>query len=362
MIIDLHVDSDITKAQTLPSIFYTSEEYFKRARSHIFSNAWHFAIDLELPRASDNISPYELLPNFIDEPILFIRNQTGSISALSNVCTHRGSLLTSSPKRSQKIICPYHGRRFLLDGTCEHMPEFTDVAGFPSVCDHLQAFETRQWYQFLFVSNKPKYGIDNVIKELMLRVGFLPVDRFKFHVESTKTHYVQAHWALYCDNYLEGFHIPFVHPGLNQIIDYETYETVLLDDIILQIGYARNGEACFDLPAGHIDYGKPVAAYYFFIFPNLMLNFYPWGLSVNIVEPKEIAKTEVRFITYVHDWDKFNAGASELTDKVEEEDEQIVEAVQKGMNSHVYNRGRYSPSREQGVHHFHRLICQRMND
>jgi len=43
-------------------------------------------------------------------------------------------------------------------------------------------------------------------------------------------------------------------------------------------------------------------------------------------------------------------------DRVEREDEAIVEAVQRGVRSRLYDRGRYSPTREQGVHHFHRLL------
>jgi choline monooxygenase len=89
-----------------------------------------------------------------------------------------------------------------------------------------------------------------------------------------------------------------------------------------------------------------------------MLNFYPWGLSLNLVEPLAIDRTRVAFRSFVGDASKLDAGDGSSVDWVEEEDEAIVEAVQRGVRSRLYTRGRYSPTRERGVHHFHRLLCE----
>ena len=97
---------------------------------------------------------------------------------------------------------------------------------------------------------------------------------------------------LYVDNYLEGFHIPFVHPELNQALDYSGYSTEVFDGGVLQIGKASQGDVKFDLPENHPDYGQEIAAYYLWLFPNTMFNFYPWGLSVNIVIPISPEKTK----------------------------------------------------------------------
>ena len=91
-----------------------------------------------------------------------------------------------------------------------------------------------------------------------------------------------------------------------------------------------------------------------------MLNFYPWGLSVNVVRPISISKTKVSFITYIHDESKYGTDAGQLMDKVEREDEFVVEGVFKGLQSRYYNAGRFSPNKEEGVHHFHRLLAQRL--
>ena len=172
---------------------------------------------------------------------------------------------------------------------------------------------------------------------------------------------VNCHWALYCDNYLEGFHIPFVHKDLNSVLDYGSYRTELFDFGTLQVGYAKDGEEVFDLPADHPDYGQSIGAFYFWLFPNIMLNFYPWGLSVNVVKPINQNKTRVSFITYVYDETKLDLGAGAALDKVEREDEFVVEGVHKGMHSHGYTTGRFSPKRERGVHHFHRMLAEIIN-
>jgi choline monooxygenase len=171
---------------------------------------------------------------------------------------------------------------------------------------------------------------------------------------------VQANWALYCDNYLEGFHIPFVHASLNEAIDYGAYTTELFRWSSLQLGIAKGDEEAFDLPSGSPDAGKRVAAYYFWLFPNTMLNFYPWGCSVNVVQPLAVDRTRVSFITYVWKPERLERGAGAIggLDRVEREDEAVVESVQRGVRSRLYTRGRYSPTREQGVHHFHRLLVE----
>jgi choline monooxygenase len=161
---------------------------------------------------------------------------------------------------------------------------------------------------------------------------------------------------LYVDNYLEGFHIPFVHPELNQTLDYSGYTTEVFDGGVLQIGKAAHGDVKFDLPDNHPDFGQDIAAYYLWIFPNMMFNFYPWGLSVNIVIPVSPNQTRVLYRGYVKDENLAKEGAGSILDTVEIQDQEIIEQVNKSMRSKFYDRGRYSPTREQGVHHFHRMI------
>ena len=87
-----------------------------------------------------------------------------------------------------------------------------------------------------------------------------------------------------------------------------------------------------------------------------MLNFYPWGLSINVVVPLAVDRTRIVYRTWVADPSRRGKGAGGGLDRVELEDEAVVQQVQQGVRSRLYDRGRYSPSREAGVHHFHRLL------
>jgi choline monooxygenase len=237
------------------------------------------------------------------------------------------------------------------------MPEFKEVKNFPTNEDDLKKLPLYSWGPLLFTSLNANADPKKYFQAMLDRLSWLPIDEFVFKPELSADYMVKAHWALYCENYLEGFHIPFVHAGLNAVIDFGNYTTEIFEFSNLQLGLAKTDEETFNLPASSPDYGKKVAAYYFYVFPNMMFNFYPWGLSINIVQPVSIDQNKVSFLTYVWKEELFNKGAGSGLDTVEMEDEEVVEAVQKGVRSRFYHHGRYSVTREQGIHHFHSLIA-----
>ena len=356
-----HVNEDIQRAYTLDSEFYTSEEAYEQAKEKIFTRTWQFLGNSDDISLNGQITPYTLLPGLLDEPVMVTRNNQGEIQCLSNVCTHRGNILVERKCQDKSIRCPYHGRRFDLDGTIQHMPEFEDALDFPSDKDNLPKVPYGIWENLSFAGILPSMTLNEVLGNMQDRISFLPFHEFKPEPARSRDYLVNAHWALYTENYLEGFHIPFVHADLNAELDYGTYTTELFRYSNLQLALSRGGEDVFEIPDTHPDFGKSVSAYYFWIFPNMMFNFYPWGLSLNIISPLGISLTKVSFMTYVYDENKLDRGAGAQLDKVEHEDEAIVENVQKGIRSRFYDQGRYSPSRETGIHHFHRLICEFMN-
>ncbi len=354
-----HVDEDITKAETLPAAFYRDDEVFEQLKNRVFGRSyqWFGAIDDLLPQES-YVKPLMFIEGFLEEPFFLRKDTANGLTCFSNVCTHRGNLIFHHEGVSKRITCGYHGRTWKTDGSFKFMPEFKEAENFPRACDHLKAFKTSQLGPQLFVGIDPDFDIEQLLSKMKERIGFLPLDEFNLDSSQSKDYLVNCHWALYCDNYLEGFHIPFVHEDLNAALDYGSYTTELFENGSLQIGYSSGGEEVFELPVGHPDYGKDVAAYYYWLYPNMMFNFYPWGLSVNVVRPISKNKTRVLFRSYVWDESKLSAGAGAVLDKVEREDEFVVEGVQKGVQSETYQSGRFSPSREQGVHHFHRMLSK----
>ena len=350
------VNEDITLASTLPSSFYKDENLFEQLKEKLFSRCWQLVEIADGLQQTNEAFPFILLPGFLNEPLLLVRNKENELKCFSNVCTHRGNILVNHSGKYQKFVCNYHGRRFSIDGKFEAMPEFQEAKYFPRDCEDLHAVNSLEWHGHPFVSLNPSFDISKALNTINEFTGYLPLSQFRHAPEYSREYLVNAHWALYCDNYLEGFHIPFVHPDLNKSLDYKNYKTTLFEFGSLQTGYATEDTITFDLPANHPDAGKRIAAYYFWLFPNMMFNFYPWGLSINVVKPMSLRQCKVSFLTYIYDEKKFDTGAGALLDKVEREDEFVVESVQRGISSRFYDRGRFSPTREQGVHHFHKTL------
>ncbi len=353
---DFTVDPDITRAATLDPAFYGDAAAYAAARDRVFARTWQWLGDLTAVAEPGSLAPRDLLPGLLDLPLLLARDAEGTLRCLSNVCTHRANILVAAPCRADHIRCGYHSRRFDLAGHMTFMPEFADARDFPSTADDLPQLPFYDWAGHGFAALDPAVPFADTFGDLRRRLGWLAVERYRHDPTRNRDYGIDAHWALYVENYLEGFHIPFVHKSLNEVVDYGSYATELFRHSNLQRALAQPGEAAFDPPADSPDHGQRVAAYYMWIFPNLMLNFYPWGLSVNLVQPDGPGHTRVAFRSYVGDAAKLDKGAGGALDRVEAEDEAIVEAVQRGVRSRLYRRGRYSPTRERGVHHFHRLL------
>ncbi len=358
---DYFVDPDISVAHTLPGKFYTDTIAFDYLKETAFRNAWHLACRSSDLKTPGTCFPFVLLPGFLDEPLVITRDHKDKIHCLSNVCTHRGALVVEGYCVEKVLRCRYHGRRFELDGKFRSMPEFEQCKNFPTPSDNLTTLSIDNWNEFVFVSLDERTSLKSQMNFVEEITGFMPISEFQFDARLSRDYAVHANWALYCENYLEGFHIPYVHPDLNSQIDFNQYRTTCHEFGVLQTAIADKGELTFQLPENHADFGKNIAAYYFWIFPNLMLNFYPWGLSINIVKPVSTSLTKVSFIPYVWKPELLGSGAGGAIDRVEREDEAIVESVQMGTKSNFYGSGRYSPTQEIGTHHFHRMLVKALS-
>jgi choline monooxygenase len=337
------VDPDIAAASTLESRFYGDAEAYAASRERVFARSWQWLGDLADVAQPKSLSPRDLLPGLLDEPLLLARDEAGELRCLSNVCTHRGNVLVKAPCVAKEIRCGYHSRRFDLAGRMTFMPEFKEAKNFPSPADDLPRVDFGEWAGHGFASIAPAAPLAEFLRDMQAGTAAMPLARMRAAPERSRDFELDAHWALYVENYLEGFHIPFVHAGLNEVVDYGAYRSELFRYSNVQVALDKAG--------------RP-AAQYWWVFPNLMLNFYPWGLSLNMVRPDGLERTRVAFRAFVWDESLLDRGAGSSLDRVEEEDEAIVQSVQRGVRSRFYSRGRYSPTRERGVHHFHRLLCE----
>ena len=355
----ISINKDISIAQTMPSNYYLCDDYFNLTLENVFSRSWQLLIDKK--SLLFKINPITFLKDTYNEPLLIIKN-LDKITSISNVCTHRGNLLCSIGSNNSNIQCKYHGRTFNLDGKINKYPGFSGVKNFPDKTDNLTKIEPLIWKNFIFLSlTTPQYNFKDIFNDIESRLGWYPFDELEYNEDSSDSWIINANWALYCENYLEGFHVPFIHKGLNSDIELGTYQTVLLENGVLQYTHSKKIKDRLKIPEEYKNYKSDIYAYYYWLFPNIMLNFYSWGLSINIIEPIDKERTRIKFLSYPIKDNKQPSNSASSVAKVECEDQEIVLNVQKGLKSKFYNRGRYSVEHEKGVHHFHQLLCKFIN-
>ena len=218
------IDIDITKAATLQGEFYASNKNFNITLEKIFSRNWQFITDDSKLKENKAAFPFQFLSDLLPEPLVLINNE-GDINCFSNVCTHRGNILIQEPCVIKKhITCGYHGKQFDTCGKFKFMPKTEGMQNFPSIQDDLPEIAVAKWRQFIFSSLNPDFKFEELIKNVEERIGWMPIEDFKYREDLSKEYYVKANWALYCDNYLEGFHIPFIHADLNAVLDFGSYD------------------------------------------------------------------------------------------------------------------------------------------
>jgi choline monooxygenase len=190
------------------------------------------------------------------------------------------------------------------------------------------------------------------------RFGF---DRMKLF--ERRTYDMKCNWKTYVDNYLEGYHLPSVHPGLNRELDYNAYTVEPFDRHIRQFSPIRGAQPGDATPRRYREARDDLTTDYYWIFPNWMLNCYPDNVSLNIVLPIETERSLAIFEWYLPEKELRSAAAKasvNFSDRIQVEDVAICEIVQKNLRSRSYQRGRYSVKQERGVHAFHRMYAQAM--
>jgi phenylpropionate dioxygenase-like ring-hydroxylating dioxygenase large terminal subunit len=345
---------------------------FARLRETLFAQSWQLvAHESELGGdAMDGaVLPVTLLPGMLDEPLLLVRDT--ELRALSNACTHRGALVceeAGAVAAGKTLRCRYQGRRFALDGRCLGAP------GFDKLPEHadLPRVPLARWRGFLFASvfggSPDEHGaarqralpgprFDELIADLQARTAWLPIERAVLDPTRSRDYDVAANWALYCDNFLEGFHVPFVHAGLVPALDLPHYRCETFGWSSVQVGIAPPGEPALEPPRGAPDHGQRIAGYYFWLFPSTLVNVYPWGISLNLLQPLAPDRTRVCFRSWVWDAKLLDRGAGADLHTVEMEDEAVVLSAQRGTRSRLWRAGAYASGHEDCVAHFHRLLA-----
>src|SRR5438093_10847969 len=190
------IDPDIRVARTLPARVYSDPEIFRLQRDRLFARTWHYAGHDDLVKVAGHVHPFTLLPGALDEPLLLSRGSDDQVRCLSNVCTHRGTLVVEGDGVLAQLRCRYHGRRFQLDGRFHSMPEFEETKDFPSPADDLPQVGLGAWERFLMVSLAPAMPFEEAVAPMRARLAGLPFNALVYDAAGAREYLVNANWAL----------------------------------------------------------------------------------------------------------------------------------------------------------------------
>jgi choline monooxygenase len=355
---DLLIDSDISRAWSIPAPFYTDPQLFARERDRIFARTWQV-----VGHRDQLIKPGDFFTTqLMDEPLLLVRGAQGELRGFYNVCRHRAGPPAEGCGSRKLFRCGYHGWTYGLDGLLISAPEFEGQAGFDAKEFALAPVRAEEWFNLIFVN------LDVGAESLVKSMGRLPLQAERFGFAGMKlferrTYDMKCNWKTYVDNYLEGYHLPSVHPGLNRELDYNAYTVEPYEKHVRQFSPIRGAQPGDATPRRYQEGRDNLTTDYFWIFPNWMLNCYPDNVSLNIVLPVDAERSLAIFEWYLPERELGSAAAKasvEFSDQIQVEDVMICETVQKNLRSRSYQRGRYSIKQEKGVHAFHRMYADVM--
>lgn len=354
---DYYPDQDLSRARTIPARWYQDPEILVLEREKIFLNTWQAVGRADFVRKNGDYFVCEIQ----GEPIVVARGNDGLLRAFSNVCRHRAGPVATDAGNRTSLQCRYHGWTYGLDGKLLAQPEFEGVQDWDKSKVSLPSFPLETWGPLIFVH----LGTDPIpLRDMFGNIpseveanGF-SIDQLKFAERRDYT--IQCNWKVYIDNYLEGYHIPMVHPGLFKELDYERYRVNTFRYYSAQDAPMKPTQAA-DHDRRYA--GAKTAALYYWIFPNLMISVYPDHLHSTVVLPLGADKTLTIFEWFFRKFDSDEQHSAsrktiKFTEEVQQQDIAICEAVQRGLQSHTYDQGRYSVKRENGVHHFHLLLAE----
>ena len=344
----------LEKAYTIPASWYVDERIAELERQYVFGGTWQVAArihQLDLPGQF-------VTTEVAGEPIVIVRSDWNHLKGFYNVCRHHAAAVVSEVEGTASIFrCPYHGWSYGLDGALKGAPEFEGVCQFDRGQNGLVPVKTEIWEQFVFVNLHPKCKpLGEFLGKLMERVA--PVSPANLNFFERRVYTLNCNWKVFVDNYLDGgYHVPHLHKALNSVLDYRQYTIENDDRYCLQ----SSPMVASDADAATSATRQGDRAWYFWQYPNFMINLYKGYMDTNLVLPDGVDRCKVIFDFYFDDVSEDaaerNRQSIAVGERVNDEDVGICESVQRGLHSRAYGAGRLSVRREAGEHLFHRLLA-----
>lgn len=357
-ILDLYdADAPLERASTIPAPWYTDRRVLELELRTVFHRSWLYAGRVDQLRTPGHYVTCELPGG---EPVLVVRGQDEQLRGFFNVCRHHAAaVVTDAEGSARQFRCPYHGWTYALDGELKGTPDFTDVCDFDRTANGLVPLDCAVCATWAFVNADAEgASLQQFLgADLVRQLEALGLARLRWMERRSYT--LGCNWKVFVDNYLDGgYHVPHLHKGLDSVLEYSKYTIANGERHCLQSSPMVSDAA--DERTKAVRQGE--RAYYYWIYPNFMINCYGQMMDTNLVMPRGVDRTEVIFDFYFADISESarvaNMESIAVSEQIQQEDVAICESVQRGLQSRVYGAGRLSVRREGGEHLFHRLLAR----
>ena len=329
--------------RTLPASLYRESSVYAAEREKIFKRSWlYICHETQLPSAGHYVAT-----QIAGYPLVAVRADDGAIRAFHNVCRHRAGPLVGEGDGicAGELVCRYHGWRYALDGRLKSARDFGPAPGFDPREYGLVSLRVSVWQGFVFASMEGE-GPDLLqsVAPLDGKLGDIPLASYRFFAHTA--HDLRCNWKTYVENYLEGYHIPLVHPELTDSIDCAQYQVDIDPPCVIHRAPPREGMAVNGLWA--------------WIWPCLAINSYRNGVMMERISPVDHANTRLDyFFFFAPEMPREGAlQAMTVSRMLVAEDTAICEAVQKNLDAGIYDTGRLSTRHEAGVAWFQQTVRQ----
>ena len=326
--------------RNLDPVNYTSADIHTRDVKSIFSRTWQLIGPASrLEKRGDYIAV-----EIAGQKVFVVRAKDG-LRAFRNVCRHRGArLLPEGTGRCSTIRCPYHQWVWGEDGSLLNVPWWGDDPDFEKSDWELDKVSFDIWRGLLFVAIAPSSSLEAQLGGLIKEIADEPVESYTWMQEERLV--FDANWKIYTDNFVEGYHIPGIHPAFHQAIEFDRFETVALDQMVRMTAPPREG----------LFYrGK-----WMWMWPNWTLSLFKGGMNTSRINPINHRRTELIYNFYFEDTSAGMEAARQKTIadnlQVVREDFEVCLETQKNYESGGYRAGPLSPRHEQGVAYFQQKL------
>lgn len=349
-------DLPLERAQTIPALWYADPEIYAAERQTVFGDAW------QMVGRSDQLTVAGsfFTADIAGEPVLVVRGDDGVLRGFFNVCRHRAAPVMNEPAgQVTRLRCRYHGWTYDLHGQLRGVPEFDGVAEFCREDNGLVPLTVATWGPLVWVHLGPNPPpLRDYLSPLPERAGGLE----GLHFVERREYTLACNWKVFVDNYLDGgYHVNTVHPSLAGVLDYSHYRTEIAGNTSVQISPLRPPDPKHDdVSAGQVRTGD--TAWYWWVFPNFMLNLYQNVMDTNLVLPLGPDRCRVLIDFYFADVSakRFITESIAVGHQIQLEDVSICEEVQRGLASRSFDTGRFSVRREAAGYQFHRLLARQL--